>query len=90
MMGSGKEEIVQADSTCWMFETVAVQGSRRTDLTRRPRQRMARDLAGTSYACWAPAGAAPNSNSVPSTHMRCMMTASLRATATQAFFMPTF
>ena len=33
-------------------------------------------------------GAWPNWKSVPSTHIRCMMMASLRATATQAFFMP--
>lgn len=45
MMGSGKEEIIQANGTCWLLGTIAAQGSKRIDLTHRPRQRNAR-LAG--------------------------------------------
>src|SRR5580700_4949404 len=41
------------------------------------------------YAACA-AGGWPNRKSVSSTHIRCMMIASLRATATHAFFTPTF
>jgi hypothetical protein len=62
------------------------QGWKRTDLSPRPRQCSC--YAGTiSYAARA-MGGSPNRKSAPSTHLRCMMIASLRATATHAFLAP--
>ena len=43
----------------------------------------------TAYARAGRCGAVPNWKSMSSRHMRCMMMASLRATATQAFLLPT-
>ena len=57
--------------------------SHRPGRTTRSAERISQ--SGRRYA----GGAGPHSNSVPSTRMQCRMTASLRATATRAFFMPT-
>jgi hypothetical protein len=46
-------------------------------------------LQSLSYAATAAASVFDQRNASPVTHMRCRMTASLRATATLALFMPT-
>ena len=65
----------------------------RSDLIRRPGEGL---RFGKPMSCAArnplnspcQAATAAEANSVPSTSMRCMITASLRASATFAFFMP--
>ena len=67
--------------------------SLRSDLIRRPGEGL---RFGKPMSCAArnplnspcQAATAAEANSVPSTSMRCMITASLRASATFAFFMP--
>ena len=62
------------------------------DLTNRPdRDAFFPLVSGNSvlgYVTWLHASSADHLNSVPSTHMRCLRTASLRATATFAPRMP--
>src|SRR5271169_438901 len=68
----------------------------RSDLIHRPgegtslREGWCRDLPEKSeLSLFQAAAAAAKSNSVPSTSIRCMITASLRANTTFAFFIPT-
>src|SRR5207342_3057704 len=70
-----------------------VQADMRTHLIHRPARDIFPPLGGArafSYRVHAAAVACSlvQQNSVPSTHMRCMITASRRAKATIAFFIP--
>src|ERR1700730_934174 len=74
-----------------------VQADMRTHLIHRPARDIFPRLGGTSsfllshlvtYASHDTAASRVHRNSVPSTHMRCMITASRRARATIAFFIP--
>jgi len=87
MMGS-EGPVVQADST-WFSEPHIVRGSTATvtDLTPQSCARWSTP-ALFGYAAFAAVAGFPNSKTSPVTQMRCMITASLRATATVARFMP--
>src|SRR5262249_50295986 len=75
-----------------------VQADVRTYLIHRPARDIVPLLGGSRVLSYrvmlsgfhaaAVAGSRVHRNSVPSTHMRCMMTASRRARATIAFFIP--
>jgi len=83
---------------CRQFER-QVQADMRTHLIHRPARDifpllgwisgfLLSDLILNGFHAAAAVGCRVHRNSVPSTHMRCMMTASLRARATIAFFIP--
>src|SRR5215813_3230053 len=68
-----------------------VQADSRTHLIYRPARDIIPLLGGTrvfSYSAAAAACSRVQRNSVPSTHIRCMITARRRARATIAFFIP--
>jgi len=82
---------------CRQFER-QVQADMRTHLIHRPARDIFPLLGGSrvfssglilnGFHAAAAVGSRVHRNSVPSIHMRCMMTASLRARATIAFFIP--
>ena len=90
IMGS-KGPVVQARST-WFCEQPAVrchEDRNGLDRSRRPAgscAAVAGAALGLPYAAFVAAAGLPNSNSPPVTQMRCMITASLRATAMVARF----
>ena len=91
MMGS-EGPVVQADST-WYPKVWPSDHSGRGGLKPFPASgRSCAAVAGSAfsriYAALIAAGGQPNSNLVPVTHIRCRITASLRATATVARFIP--
>jgi len=92
MMGSDGP-VVQADST-WCSEQCVVRATAiAADLTvpavrAAVARRAVRVPRSIGYAALAATAGPPKSNSSPVTQMRCMITASLRATATVARFMP--
>ncbi len=92
-MGSGGRGVSICPAT-WRHCCQPVPDSQRDHLAHRPHGNDAAppSSGGNWNVCYAAtAGAAvclPQRNSLPSTHMRCRITASLRATATRARAMP--
>src|SRR6185503_2465588 len=96
----GSEDEVEQSHTRPCVRRAQVQADIRTHLIHRPARDTIPPLGGVRvfllsdlilYGCHAPAAACCSRvqrNSVPSTQMRCMITASRRARATIAFFMP--
>ncbi len=78
-------------SGTWRYGRLRFSGSGHSTRSPRPsspRERRGSALSGGNWNFSYPAACLPQRNSLPSAHMRCRITASLRATATRARAMP--